>query len=60
MIRVDPDKTFFISDTHWSHSNIIYYCSRPFRDKYEMDEVLINNWNEVVPEDGVVFHLGGF
>lgn len=46
--------------THFNHSNIIKYCDRPYKDKYEMDEALIYNWNEVVPEDGVVFHLGDF
>lgn len=25
-----------------------------------MNETLINNWNSVVPEDGIVFHLGDF
>lgn len=61
MIRIEnPDKVFFVSDTHFNHSNIIKYCDRPYKDKYEMDEALIYNWNEVVPEDGVVFHLGDF
>lgn len=61
MIKIDDaSKVFFTSDTHFSHSNIINYCARPFRDKYEMDEQLILNWNEVVPEDGIVFHLGDF
>ena len=61
MIRIEnPDKVFFVSDTHFNHSNIIKYCDRPYKDKYEMDEALIYNWNEIVPEDGVVFHLGDF
>lgn len=25
-----------------------------------MDEVLIKNWNEIVPKDGLVYHLGDF
>ena len=25
-----------------------------------MDEALINNWNKVVPKDGIVFHAGDF
>lgn len=54
------DRVFFTSDTHFSHANIIRLCSRPFADIEEMNEVLIGNWNRVVPEDGVVFHLGDF
>lgn len=25
-----------------------------------MNEALVENWNKVVPEDGIVFHLGDF
>ena len=59
-IQFDKDKLFFTSDTHFCHSNIIRYCNRPFKDVHEMNQVLVVNWNEVVPEDGVVFHLGDF
>ena len=40
------------------HSNIIKYCKRPFATVDENDEELIRRWNEKVPEDGIVFHLG--
>jgi len=56
----DSSKIFFTSDTHFSHSNIIKFCDRPFSDVNEMNTALINNWNKVVPEDGIVFHLGDF
>lgn len=46
--------------THFSHEQIIKFCNRPFADKEEMDEVLIRNWNEKVPPNGLVFHLGDF
>ena len=49
---------WFTSDTHFSHRNIIKYSNRPFRDISHMDEVLINNWNEVVAWDDTVYHLG--
>jgi len=42
------------------HENIIRFCNRPFSGVEKMDEVLINNWNETVPNDGLVFHLGDF
>lgn len=54
------DKLFFTSDTHWGHSNIIKFCNRPYESVEEMNEKLIENWNSVVPEDGIVFHLGDF
>lgn len=57
-IQFDKDKLFFTSDTHFFHKNIIKYCERPFDCVEEMNEELVKNWNSVVPEDGVVFHLG--
>lgn len=49
---------YFTSDTHFQHENIIKYCKRPFKDVNENDEEIIRRWNEKVPEDGIVFHLG--
>lgn len=54
----DAEKMFFTSDTHFCHSNIIKYCKRPFANIAENDEEIIRRWNEKVPEDGIVFHLG--
>lgn len=51
---------FFTSDTHFGHANIIKYTGRPFASSEEMDEALIANWNEAVPKDGTVYHLGDF
>lgn len=55
-----PSKTFFTSDIHFGHKNIIKYSNRPFVNVEQMDQSLIDNWNSVVPEDGVVFSLGDF
>lgn len=57
---INPDKLFFTSDTHFNHTNILKYCYRPFETIEDHDETIIRNWNSVVPEDGVVFHLGDF
>ena len=60
MFIEDSSKVFFTSDTHFSHSNIIKFCDRPYSNVSEMNSELINNWNKVVPKDGIVFHLGDF
>lgn len=49
---------FVISDTHFSHENIIGYCGRPFADAAEMDEALVARWNTVVKPQDHVYHLG--
>lgn len=49
---------FFTSDPHMGHKNIIKYCQRPFSDTNEMDEKIIENWNNTVKEDDIVFILG--
>lgn len=58
--KFSGENLFFTSDTHFYHKEIIKFCSRPFDSVEEMNEALIKNWNETVPEDGTVFHLGDF
>lgn len=52
--------TFFTSDTHFDHANIIRYCDRPHRDVDEINRELIRRWNMVVGISDTVFHLGDF
>lgn len=47
-----------ISDTHFGHENIIKYCNRPFKDAYEMNEIMVQRWNEVVKPQDHIYHLG--
>jgi calcineurin-like phosphoesterase family protein len=56
--REPQDQTWFISDTHFDHSNIIGYCARPFIDVNEMNEILENNWNATVNKQDSVYFLG--
>ena len=68
------DNIFLTSDQHFFHGNIIKYCNRPWNsgkdsdgniivtqnDIDEMNEEMIRRWNSVVPNDGIVYHLGDF
>lgn len=49
---------WIISDTHFSHSNIIGYCERPFQSTEEMDWYMVEKWNSVVKPNDYVYHLG--
>ena len=49
---------FYISDTHFGHTNIIEYTRRPFKSTNEMDETMVNNWNRVVGIGDLVIHGG--
>lgn len=51
---------FFTSDTHFGHTNIIEYCDRPFANAEEMDDALVENWNNVVGPTDTVWVLGDF
>jgi calcineurin-like phosphoesterase family protein len=50
--------TWFTSDMHFGHENIIRYSHRPFRDVSHMHEGLIERWNDVVQPDDTVWVLG--
>lgn len=45
--KFDPEHTFFTSDTHFGHANIINLCNRPFKDVNHMNDMLVENWNSV-------------
>jgi calcineurin-like phosphoesterase family protein len=45
---------------NFGHANIIKYCGRPFENKFEHDEAIIQNWNSVVQKLDTVYHCGDF
>lgn len=52
--------TWFTSDQHFDHANIIQYCQRPFADVHEMNAEMVRRWNERVRVDDIVYLLGDF
>ncbi len=50
--------TFFTSDLHFNHGNIIKFCQRPFASVGEMNEALIARFNETVGPSDTVYILG--
>ncbi len=59
---MSKQRTFFIGDTHFGHSNILKFepICRPFSSIQAHDKELIHLWNSVVRTDDIVFHLGDF
>lgn len=58
-------KTWFTSDHHFFHSNILKFTDsqgnlvRPgFEDVHHMNEHMIQKWNEKISQDDKVYHLG--
>jgi calcineurin-like phosphoesterase family protein len=53
-----------ISDTHFNHANILNFTDysgnkvRPFASVEEMNETMIERWNEVVKPGDKIYHLG--
>lgn len=54
------DKTYFTSDTHYGHKNILKFCptTRPFADIDEMNRHLITQWQATVQPYDHVWMLG--
>lgn len=58
-------RVFLISDTHWGHTNTVTKFKRkdgsPLRDFIDVDDMdqrMIANWNAVVGDYDIVWHLG--
>lgn len=60
MKRLNPDTTFFTSDTHFSHEWVLDRGIRHFHDVDEMNFRMIQAWNKVVKPGNTVYHLGDF
>jgi len=50
--------TFFTSDLHLGHKNIIEYCNRPFHSVGEMNDAIMARWITTVTPQDTVYILG--
>jgi calcineurin-like phosphoesterase family protein len=51
---------YVTSDPHFGHENIIKLCKRPFKDLREMDNTIIENYNNTVSSKDTTFIIGDF
>lgn len=54
------EKIFFTSDTHFGSKRTLQLSKRPFKTVEEMDNSIINNWNNIINKDDIIYHLGDF
>jgi calcineurin-like phosphoesterase family protein len=54
----EAKRIWLISDTHFDHANIIRYCGRPFDSVEIMNRTMLDNWNNTVAPDNLVYFLG--
>ena len=52
------NKTFFISDLHFGHNNVLKFDNRPYFTIKEHDEDLVGRWNTAVSREDTVYILG--
>ena len=51
-------KIFLTSDTHFGHDREFLWGPRGFTNYAEHDTAVIENWNNTVTDDDIVYHLG--
>ncbi len=55
---------WIISDTHFFHYNMLSFKNRegelmrPFSSVKEMNDLMVENWNAVVKDEDIIYHLG--
>lgn len=52
--------TYFTSDWHIGHENVIKFSNRPFKNKDDMRESLIKRFNATVSKGAITYFLGDF
>lgn len=51
-------RIFLTSDTHFCHQREFLWGPRGFKNEWEMNAAIIQNWNAVINPDDDVYHLG--
>ncbi|PKP21672.1 MAG: hypothetical protein CVU05_06260 [Bacteroidetes bacterium HGW-Bacteroidetes-21] len=66
-LKFSNQTIFFTADTHYHHPNIVGQSISKWKSGFRnfdtiesMDDALVNNINEKVSEDDILFHLGDF
>jgi calcineurin-like phosphoesterase family protein len=52
--------TFFTADTHFDHARILQHTKRPFSCVGEMNDTIVQNWNNNVSKEDLTYILGDF
>lgn len=50
--------TYFTSDSHLHHKNVLSMEDRPYNSVEEMTNGMITQWNEQVTDNDIIYHLG--
>ena len=56
--RVNPHRTFVLSDLHFGDPKMLRYCRKEFGSLSEMNETILERWNRTVGKSDSVFFLG--
>ena len=51
---------WLVSDIHFNHDKEFVYSERGFSSVKEMNEAIVERWNEVVKKDDIIYNLGDF
>jgi calcineurin-like phosphoesterase family protein len=54
----DCGNIWFSADYHIGHANIIKYANRPYKDVEEMDKTIMENFNNLIKKNDIIFFLG--
>lgn len=49
---------WFTSDLHMSHDKEFLWGPRGFKNQHEMNEAIVERWNNVIEPDDIVYNLG--
>lgn len=49
---------YYISDLHLLHENVLRFDNRPFDSITQMQQTIVNNWNDKITNGDTVYILG--